>query len=55
LITGSIQKGEIENIQQIVYYYHNSAVLTKWLYTGRNMYVVNSQFNEIRRNGKVAK
>lgn len=55
LVTGAIQKGEIENIQQIVYYYHNSAVLTKWLYTGRNMYVVNSQFNEIRRNGKVAK
>lgn len=48
-----IQAGEIENIQQIMCYYPNSAVLIKWLYTGRNMYVVNSQFNEIRRNSKL--
>lgn len=55
LVSSSIQKGEIENIQQIMYYYSNSAVLTKWLYSSKNMYVVNSMFNEIRRNGKVAK
>lgn len=48
-----IQTGVIKNIQNIIFYYPNSTILNKWLYTGRNMYVVNSQFNEIRRNSKL--
>ena len=48
-----IQTGTIKNIQNIMLYYPESIVLTKWLYTGRNMYVVNSMFNEIRRNEKL--
>ena len=53
LVSYRINIGEIENIQQIQTYYPNSAVLTKWLFTGRNMYVVNSMFNEIRRNERL--
>lgn len=53
-ITYLIQSGEIENIQQICFE-SNSAVYMKWLYTGRNMYVVNSMFNELRRNERLKK
>lgn len=48
-----IQTEVIKNINNIIFYYPNSTILNKWLYTGRNMYVVNSQFNEIRRNSKL--
>lgn len=48
-ISQAITLGEIENIQQVMFFYDNSAIMTKWLYTGRNMYVVNSLFNELRR------
>lgn len=48
-----IQNEVIKNINNIIFYYPNSTILNKWLYTGRNMYVVNSQFNEIRRNSKI--
>ena len=53
LISMKIQTEEIKNIQQIMIFFPNQAVLTKWLYTGKNMYVVNSMFNEIRRNSKI--
>lgn len=49
-ISFGISSGEIENIQQIMTLYPCSAITTKWLYTGKNMYVVNSLFNEFRRN-----
>lgn len=49
IITGAIQNGEIENIQQILFYNDSSLVFTEWLYRGRNMYVINSMFNEIRK------
>jgi len=49
-VSFAIQADEIENIQQLIGFYANSAILTKWLFTGRNMYVVNSMFNEKRRN-----
>lgn len=48
-VSYGIQSEEIKNIQDILTLYTNSAVTTKWLYTSRNMYVVNSMFNELRR------
>ena len=48
-VSFGIQSEELKNIQDIITLYSNSAVTTKWLYTGRNMYVVNSMFNELRR------
>lgn len=48
-ITLGIQTGRYENINQIIFAHEYSLVYTEWLYRGRNMYVVNSQFNEIRK------
>lgn len=48
-ITMGIQIGRYENINQIIFANEYSLVYTEWLYRGRNMYVVNSQFNEIRK------
>lgn len=48
-ITMGIQTGRYENINQIIFANEYSLVYTEWLYRGRNMYVVNSQFNEIRK------
>ena len=53
MVSVLIQNEVIKNINNIIFYYPNSTILNKWLYTGRNMYVVNSQFNEIRRNSKL--
>lgn len=54
-ISFGITSGEIENLQQIMLLYPCSAITTKWLYTGKNMYVVNSLLNEQRRNERYGK
>ena len=50
-ITFNIQMGIYENINQIIFANDYSLVFTEWLYRGRNMYVINSMFNEIRKGG----